>query len=101
MNENHDHRVSVLALSCREASRLLSESQDRALTRRERWALEIHTLLCGACRRFRAHLEFLRGAARNIPAEIRQQMLVGTVQLSPARREQIKRMLAKAAAAEK
>jgi hypothetical protein len=101
MNKDHRHRVSILALSCCEASRLISEQQDRVLTRRERWALRIHTWVCDACRRFRAHLDFLRDAAARLPAEFRSELLTGTVQLAPARRDEIKRLLAKATASEK
>jgi hypothetical protein len=101
MNNDHHHRVSIFALSCREASQFISASQDRVLTRRERWALKIHTWLCGACRRFSAHLIFMREAVARLPAELRSELLTGTVHLSPARRDQIKRLLANAAASEK
>ena len=100
MNEEHHHRVSMLTLCCREASRLISEEQERELSRHERWALKIHTWLCGACRRFRAHLSFLREVASHLPAEFRDELLIGTVQLSAARRDQIQRLLAEAAASE-
>lgn len=99
MNRDDHHRVSILTLHCCEASRLLSESQDRALSWQERWALRIHTVLCGACRRFGVHLRFLRDVTTQLPAELRGELLAGTVQLSPARRAEIKRLL-KAAAAE-
>jgi hypothetical protein len=100
MSKDHDHRVSLLALSCGEASRLISAQQDRALTRRECWALRIHTWLCGACRRFRRHLDCLRELVALMPAPFRTESITGMVQLSPARRDQIKRLLAKAAASE-
>ncbi len=47
-------------LKCRQACRLLSEAQDRRLTRRERLALAYHLLICVHCRRYRKQLAFLR-----------------------------------------
>jgi hypothetical protein len=51
-------------LDCRHASRLLSLSCERALTERERTALQHHLDECFMCRNFEAQLEFLREAAR-------------------------------------
>ncbi|MFV1873068.1 MAG: zf-HC2 domain-containing protein [Oleiphilus sp.] len=39
-------------MNCKEASRLLSEKQDRVLSRKEHTALKFHTLMCSACRNF-------------------------------------------------
>ena len=50
--------------SCREASELLSQAQDRALTAREKLVLYIHLPLCNGCRNFREQVAFLRRAAR-------------------------------------
>lgn len=49
-------------LSCREASRLQSDSLDRPLRLRERLALLLHLLLCRACTRAQRQLELLRTA---------------------------------------
>lgn len=43
-------------LTCRQASELVSQSLDRELTRRERWALRFHLLICVACARFNRQL---------------------------------------------
>ena len=43
-------------ISCRKASELVSQSQERRL------ALAIHLLTCGACRRFRAQVTAIRAA---------------------------------------
>lgn len=51
-------------LTCREASRLLSESRDRKLGRREKARLLMHLALCRACRNFERHLGILRQAMR-------------------------------------
>ena len=50
--------------SCREASELLSQAQDRTLTAREKLVLYVHLPLCDGCRNFREQLAFLRRAAR-------------------------------------
>ena len=49
-------------LSCKEASRLLSQAQDRALTYGERVKLRLHLAACVACTRFSRQLAFMREA---------------------------------------
>jgi N-acyl-D-aspartate/D-glutamate deacylase len=39
-------------LNCFNATRLLSESRERALGRRERFRLKMHTMMCAGCRNF-------------------------------------------------
>lgn len=52
-------------MSCHEATRLISESQDRPLTRTERIRLSMHTLMCRGCHRFEQQMDTLRGLARS------------------------------------
>jgi hypothetical protein len=54
-------------LTCREVSRLLSESQERPLGMLERSRLEAHLQLCKGCENFRQQLGFLRRALRRHP----------------------------------
>jgi putative zinc finger protein len=49
-------------LSCKDASRLISQGEDRALSGFERWMLRMHLRACDACTRFAAQLRFLRAA---------------------------------------
>ena len=49
-------------LSCREATRLLSQRQERALTTVEIVKLRLHLVVCVACTRFARQLAFLRTA---------------------------------------
>jgi len=49
-------------LNCKEASRLLSQREDRELAVGERLALRMHLALCGACTRVSEQLGFLRKA---------------------------------------
>lgn len=51
-------------MNCRQAARLLSAAMDRPLTRGERLALRLHTLLCTGCRNYRRQIAFLRRACR-------------------------------------
>lgn len=57
-------------LSCREASRLMSEARERPLRWRERFALRLHLRVCAACRDFRKQLDFIAAAMRRyLPPE--------------------------------
>lgn len=50
-------------MSCKEVTRLISESQERRLTLLERAALKWHTMMCVGCTNFGKHMDFLRKAA--------------------------------------
>jgi hypothetical protein len=95
-----EHKVSLLGLSCCEASRLISESLDRELTRRERWSLRVHTLLCTACQRFARQTTMIREAIANIPESVREAWSDSAAKLSAERRAQIKRLLTESRRAE-
>ena len=58
-----------MTLSCREASRLLSQGLDRKLTLKERLALRFHIAICTACERVEKQLQFLHRAIARLPAE--------------------------------
>lgn len=51
-------------LSCQQATRLLSEAQDRELGTIERMSLKMHITMCAACRNFAGHMHSLRHFAR-------------------------------------
>ena len=54
-------------LSCKEASRLISDGMDRRLSVAERIALRLHVGICDACTRFTAQVQFLRRALKSFP----------------------------------
>ena len=54
-------------LSCREASRRISEGMDRDLGLLERGTLRAHLMICSACSRVQRQFAFLRSAARAYP----------------------------------
>jgi predicted anti-sigma-YlaC factor YlaD len=51
-------------LNCEEATRLLSERQDRALSMAERTQLTLHTMMCSGCREFGRQMTTLRDLVR-------------------------------------
>ena len=57
----------VFRLSCKEASRLISEGMDRRLSVPERIRLLLHVGICDACTKFTSQLAFLRRALKAYP----------------------------------
>ena len=51
-----------LLISCKDASRLISQMQDQSLTPRKRWLVRLHLLFCDACSHFQRQLAILREA---------------------------------------
>jgi hypothetical protein len=51
-------------LSCKEASELLSQGQDRSLKWGERMSVRMHVWICNNCRRFERQLKFIRSSLR-------------------------------------
>lgn len=54
-------------LSCKEASRLISDGMDRRLSIAERVRLRLHVGICDACTRFTSQVNFLRRALKAFP----------------------------------
>jgi hypothetical protein len=52
-------------MNCREATRTLSEAQERKLPLGERALLKLHLALCQSCHRYGEQLRFLRAAVRS------------------------------------
>ncbi len=93
-------KAPLFTLSCREASRLISDALDRELTRRERWSLRLHMLLCTACKRFAQQASTIRMAIAKMPDHVRQGCFEAAAGLTADRKTQIKRLLAQAGQAE-
>jgi hypothetical protein len=53
-------------LSCKEATRLVSQGLDRELALGERIALRVHLAICAGCRNVNRQLCFLRRAVRSL-----------------------------------
>jgi hypothetical protein len=56
-----------MMITCKEASRLMSEGLDRELGVGDRARLRVHLAICAACTRVRRQFDFLRRAARAYP----------------------------------
>jgi hypothetical protein len=77
-------------LSCKEVSRLVSESMDRRLPFRQRFVTRLHLLMCSVCSRFRRQMQFLRDAAHSFGEGGE---LSANVRLSPEARARIQEAL--------
>jgi anti-sigma factor RsiW len=53
-------------LSCKEATRLMSQAEDRELSAAERAALKVHLGICKACRVAAEQMQHLRRALRSL-----------------------------------
>jgi predicted anti-sigma-YlaC factor YlaD len=51
-------------MNCKEATRLLSDAQERTLSWKERAALKLHVMMCSGCRYFAVQMGTLRDIAR-------------------------------------
>ncbi|MFZ1546199.1 MAG: zf-HC2 domain-containing protein [Candidatus Nitrotoga sp.] len=47
-------------INCRNATRLLSEAQERPLSITERMALKLHVIMCSGCQNFKDQMDTLR-----------------------------------------
>ena len=57
-------------LDCKQTSQLISQSLDRSLTLRERFALRLHLLVCKYCKQFSQHLQTMRVALKQMTSSI-------------------------------
>ena len=51
-------------LSCKQATELMSQEQDRPLSLSERTALRVHVWICAGCTNYRRQMSVLREACR-------------------------------------
>lgn len=80
-------------LSCKQTTRLVSESLDRSFPLRQRIAVRLHLLFCKLCNRYRRHLLFIRDALRHHPERLEGHEEPQSPSLSPEARERIKHSL--------
>ncbi len=51
-------------MNCQQATRLISESQDRALPLSQRVSLKVHLIMCSGCKNFSLQVPFLSQAMK-------------------------------------
>lgn len=82
-----------MMLSCKDASRLVSDSLDRKLPWRQRLQLRIHLLICSVCARFRRQVLFLDQTASRYFDEGKVEVNDNETRLDDDARERIKHAL--------
>jgi hypothetical protein len=60
------HGGWILMLSCRDVTRLISESMDRSLPLRKRIGVRVHLLICKFCARYERQLLRIRETVRRL-----------------------------------
>ena len=80
-------------MSCKEASRLISEGMDRSLSWRERGSLGFHLTLCRVCTAYKKQLEIISRIARRA-GEVVLSDSPSAVALSADARQRIKSKIA-------
>lgn len=51
-------------MNCQQATKLISESQDRALSFPEKMSLKVHVMICFGCKNFSLQVPFLSKAMK-------------------------------------
>lgn len=80
-------------LSCKEVSRLVSDSLDHKLSLWSRLQVRLHLMMCSFCSHFRRQVLFLRSAVRDYPTLDEVTKIPASDGLSPDARERIKQRL--------
>lgn len=83
-----------MMLSCRDVTRLISDSMDRTLPAGKRIGVRVHLLLCRFCARYKRQLLLIRDTVRRISAAEGDPAGTITDTLSPKARERIRKSLA-------
>lgn len=83
-----------MMLSCRDTTRLASESLDHRLTLWQRMQVAMHMMMCGPCRRARRLMQSLRDVFGRLNTDDFQQLSMEQ-SLTPDVRERIKEALRK------
>ncbi len=78
-------------LTCKDASHLISESQERPLGFLEYWGLKMHLWMCVSCRRFEQQMTLMRQALRMLGT--RAEATDDGSEFPPEARERIRKAL--------
>ena len=77
-------------LDCKQTSQLISQSLDRNLTLRERFALQLHLFVCKYCKQFSQHMQTLRVALKQMTSSIEKN---NTIEMPSAAKKRITDMV--------
>lgn len=81
-------------LTCREVTKLISESLDRPLSFRQRISVAMHLAFCRFCSRYQEQMRLIRAAMRRLATHKGDAVdKTSDASLSPDARERIKREL--------
>lgn len=53
-------------LTCKQATKVMSQAQDRPLSLKERIKLRLHLMMCSGCTQFEKQLHFIRSACNRL-----------------------------------
>ncbi len=73
-------------LDCKQTSQLISQSLDRTLTLRERFAMQLHLFVCKYCKQFSQHMQTLHVALKQMTRSIEDN---NTIELPSAAKKRI------------
>ena len=85
--------LSKLLISCREATRLMSDRTERPLTRRERTRLGLHAFICRMCLRWGKQVESIETILKSYPEAVERHGAPQDPALPTAARERLKAAL--------
>lgn len=82
-----------MILSCRDVTRLISDSMDRSLPLGKRIGVRLHLMMCRFCARYERQLLLIRDTVRRIAAPPDDPPAIFPETLSPEARERIRKSL--------
>lgn len=80
-------------LSCKDVTRLISESMDASLPVRKRIGVRFHLLICAFCARYERQLLLIRETLRRVATSETEPGVPGAEGLSPDARKRIRESL--------
>lgn len=81
-------------LSCKDASHLISERQERPLGFRERWGVRLHLWICVSCRGFERQMTLMRQALRELGKRAEDENADDSVDFPPEVKQRIRKAIA-------
>ncbi len=83
--------MQSMHITCRDTSPVISEMLDHPVSSAKYWRARIHLAMCGVCRYYKAQLEILTRATRELASEDSPATM--DISLSPESKAQLKKVL--------